>query len=210
MKGVALADLQNALNDSDAKVGESDPFRFERVLIANVTKGVDWEPGDRMTWARVLIQPINFKFGDYSVADTDNETQKVSSVELSDSRKVSAGFKLAIPGVEGPKVSFEPSREHDVKTNSEVSAQYEKLSIDITQDFLRIMRESGKESDLVGNTKVPFTAVTDSDLIYRRYPGDKASRPAALPVARQPSPARSGRGSFPRRYAARRDRRNWN
>ena len=156
LKGVALADLRDALDDSHSKVGESDPFRFDRILIANVAKGVDWEPGDRMMWARVLIQPINFKFAAYSVADTDNETQKVSSVELTDSRKVSAGFTGAIPGGEGPKISLEPSRERDVKTNSEVSAQYEKLGIDITPDFLRIMRESGKESDLVGNTEVAF------------------------------------------------------
>jgi hypothetical protein len=183
LKGVALADLRDALDDSNPKVGESDPFRFDRILIANVAKGLDWEPGDRMMWARVLIQPINFRFADYSVADTDNETQKVSSVESTDSRKVSAGFSATIPGVEGPKISLEPSRERDVKMNSEVSAQYEKLGIDITRDFLRIIRESGKESDLVGNTKVPLTAVTDPDMIYRQYPGDKdASRPPGAPI----------------------------
>jgi hypothetical protein len=153
LKGVALADLRDALDDSNSKVGESDPFRFDRILIANVAKGLDWEPGDRMMWARVLIQPINFRFADYSVADTDNETQKVSSVELTDSRKVSAGFSGAIPGVEGPKISLEPSRERNVKMNSEVSAQYEKLGFDITPDFLRIIRESGKDSDLVGNRR---------------------------------------------------------
>ena len=67
MKGDSWADLQGALDDFGVKVGERDPFRFDRVLVANVAKGVDWRPGDRMMWTRVLVQPINFTFAGYSV-----------------------------------------------------------------------------------------------------------------------------------------------
>jgi hypothetical protein len=181
LKGGAWADLQGTLNDSDAKVGERDPFRFDRTLIANVAKGVDWRPGDRMLWTRVLIQPINFKFAGYSVAETDNETQKVSSVEATASRKLSPEFSATIPGVEGPKVSLGASSERDVKMSSDITAQYEKLGIDITPDFLRIIRESERGLDAVGNTRVPLTVATDPEMIWRQYPYDKdaARRPAA-------------------------------
>jgi hypothetical protein len=50
--------------------GERDPFRFDRVLVANVAEGVCREPGDRMVWTRVLVEPINFEFAGYSVAET--------------------------------------------------------------------------------------------------------------------------------------------
>ena len=53
-----------------------------------------------------------------------------------------------------------------------MNAQYEKLGIDIMRGFLRIMREGGKESDAVGNTKVPLTAVTDPEMNWKRSPGD--------------------------------------
>jgi hypothetical protein len=105
----AWADLERALNEPEGGAGERDPFTFDRVLIANVAKGVDWMPGDRMHWTRVLVQPINFEFGGYSVPDTDNETQKVSSIEATASRKVSPGITATIPGLEGPKLSLEGS-----------------------------------------------------------------------------------------------------
>ena len=41
--------LQNALMDvEDSAPGEKDPFQFDRVLVATVAKGADWDPGDRM------------------------------------------------------------------------------------------------------------------------------------------------------------------
>jgi hypothetical protein len=173
LKGGALAVLQGALNAPDADVGERDPFTFDRVLIANVAKGTDWMPGDRMQWTRVLIQPINFKFAGYSVADTDNETQKVSSVEATASRKVSPAFSATIPGVEGPKLSLEASSERDVKASADVSAQYQKLGIDIMPSFLRIVREAEKGVDIALNTRVPLTLATDPQMIRKQTPGDK-------------------------------------
>ena len=44
-----------------ARPGENDPFQFDRVLVATVTKGAGWDPGDRMMWTRVFVQPINFE-----------------------------------------------------------------------------------------------------------------------------------------------------
>jgi hypothetical protein len=175
LKGGAWATLRGALDGSKPEAGERDPFRFDRVLIANVAKGIDWNPGDRMIWTRILVQPINFSFAGYSVARTDNQTQKMASVERTDSRKFSAELSATIPGMEGPKAGLGPSSEHTVKTNSDINAQYEKLGIDIMPSFLRIMRESETGGDAVGNTKVSLTVVTNPEMIRKRSPTDQRS-----------------------------------
>jgi hypothetical protein len=173
LKGKSWAELRNALSDSGAAgLGEKDPFQFDRVLVATVTKGASWDPGDRVMWTRVFVQPINFKFAGYTVAATDNETVKVTSVEATKSRKFSADIGLTIPGLEGPKANVGPSDENTVKTTSDIAAQYEKLGIDIMPQFLRIIRESETGGDVVGNTTVSLSVVTDALTIQKRYPSD--------------------------------------
>ena len=175
LKGNAWADLQDSLNDTGAPgAGEKDPVRFDRVVVATVTKGASWDPGDRMMWTRVFIEPINFSFAGYTVANTDNETLKVASVEATNSRKFSADIGLTIPGLEGPKAGLSPSVGRDVKTTSEINAQYERLGIDITPNFLRIIRESETGGDVAGNTTVSLTAVTDAQTIRKQFPNDDA------------------------------------
>jgi hypothetical protein len=181
-KGGAWASLRNALDQSSTRAGESDPFRFDRVLIANVAKGLHSMPGDRMIWTRVLVQPINFLFAGYTVAATENETQKIASVEKTNSRKFSADLSATVPGMQEPKASLGPSSEHTVKTSSDITAQYEKLGVDILPSFMRIMRESETGGDAIGNTKVSVTVVTDPELIRRRYPGGPVSTPPERPV----------------------------
>jgi hypothetical protein len=158
----AWFELLNALNDGrEPGVGENDPFKFDRVLVATVAKGVNWNAGDRMMWTRVFVQPINFNFAGYTVAGTENETVKVTSMEATKTRKLSADLALTVPGLEGPKASLGPSNERTVKTTSEINAQYEKLGIDIMPRFLRIIRESETGGDVVGNTMVSLSVVTD-------------------------------------------------
>ena len=158
----AWSELLNALSDgSEPGVGENDPFKFDRILVATVAKGVNWNPGDRMMWTRVFVQPINFTFAGYTVAGTENETVKVTSMEATKTRKVSADLALTVPGLEGPKASLGPSNERTIKTTSDINAQYEKLGIDIMPRFLRIIRESETGGDVVGNTMVSLSVVTD-------------------------------------------------
>lgn len=177
MGGKSWTELRGALSDSGAAApGENDPFRFDRLLVATVAKGASWEPGDRMMWTRVFVQPINFSFAGYTVAGTDNEISKVTSIEATNSRKFSADIGLTIPGLEGPKASAGPSSEHSVKTTSDITAQYEKLGIDIMPGFLRIIRESETGGDAVGNTMVSLSVVTDALTIQKRFPKDKSPR----------------------------------
>ena len=89
-----------------------------------------------MMWTRVFIQPINFSFAGYTVADTDNVTVKVTSMEATKTQKLSADLGLTVPGLdEGPKMSVSPSNERTIKTTSDISAHYEKLGIDIPTQF---------------------------------------------------------------------------
>jgi hypothetical protein len=158
----AWSELLNALKDgSEPRAGENDPFKFDRIVVATVAKGVNWNPGDRMMWTRLFVQPINFTFAGYTVAGTENETVKVTSMEATKTRKLSADLALTVPGLEGPKASLGPSNERTVKTTSEINAQYEKLGIDIMPRFLRIIRESETGGDVVGNTMVSLSVVTD-------------------------------------------------
>jgi hypothetical protein len=172
------AKLREALMDSDdVSTGEKDPFQFERILVATVSKGADWDPGDRMVWTRVFVQPINFSFAGYTVAATENETVKVTSVEAASTRKLAADLDVSVPGLEGVKASLNPTDERTVKTTSDVTAQYEKLGIDIMRDFLRIVRESEKGGDAVGNTKVALSIVTDPSTIRKKTPRDVGKKP---------------------------------
>ncbi len=171
------AELQQALSDASAAANQ-DPFEFDRVLVATVTKGTDWDLGDRMIWTRVFVQPINFEFAGYTVAATDNATEKVASVESTRGGKISADLALTVPGLEGPKADLAPSADHTVKTTSDVTTQYERLGVDITPGFLRIIRESEAGGDVLGNSTLSLSIVTDPATIRKNYPDDP-SRPAA-------------------------------
>jgi hypothetical protein len=165
-------DLRKTLiNNTDADEGARDPYRFDRVLVSTVTRGTNWEPGDRMIWTRVFIEPINFEFAGFTVAATENETVKVTSVEASMSRKLSAEVEA---GVEGAKVTAGPSQERTVTSKTDIAAAYEKLGIDIRPEFLRIIRESERGGDVLGNTTVSLSVLTDPEKINRRYPGEKS------------------------------------
>ncbi len=175
-------DLRQALVDpGEAAPGDRDPFVFDRTLVATVSKGVDWEPGDRMVWSRVLIQPINFLFAGYTVAATENETIKVTSIEATRSRKFSADLGLGLADTGGPKASIGPTDEHVIKSDADIKTQFEKLGIDITPGFLRIIRESEKGGDVRGNTLVSLSVETDPVRILKRVPAEQIVREQKRP-----------------------------
>jgi hypothetical protein len=172
----AWKQLSDALDDTSLE--ERDPFEFSRVLVATVTKGTSWDPGDRMMWTRVFVQPINFNFAGYTVAATENATVKVSSVEATKTRKISTDIGLTLPSAEeGPKASVEPSSERSVKTTSDINVQYEKLGIDIVPHFLRIVRESETGGDVVGNTLLSLALKTDPSIILTKESGETHFKP---------------------------------
>jgi hypothetical protein len=133
-----------------------------------------------MIWTRVFVQPINFEFAGYTVAATDNATEKVASVESTRGGKISADLALTVPGLEGPKADLAPSADHTVKTTSDVTTQYERLGVDITPGFLRIIRESEAGGDVLGNATLSLSMVTDLATIMKTAP--RETPPSAQPT----------------------------
>lgn len=88
-KDEAWLRLSRSLAGATADVPRKDPYRAERVLIATVAKGLDDEPGNRLLWTRIFIQPINFRFAGYTVAATDNRTVRIATIEDTANAKLS-------------------------------------------------------------------------------------------------------------------------
>lgn len=157
-----------------------DPYRFDRVLVASVIKGIDSLPGDRLVWTRILIQPINFRFVGYSVAETINQSIKVAAVEETNGRKLSAS--LGVAAETGPKIEANTGAdlEKSIQSNADINQQYEELSIDITPQFLRVYRESERGGDVAGNTLITLSAVTDPETIRGETIGASEERNLVL------------------------------
>ena len=165
------SELQTAMSDASELSGEKNPFQFERILVATVTKGMDWLSGDRMLWTRVFISPINFSFAGYTAAATEDTVLKITSVEATNTKKSSAAIDLPILGLQGSKAEIGSGNENTVKSTSDITTQYEKLGIDITRNFLRIIREGGTNEDAIGNTIVSLSVTTDTTTIYTEPTG---------------------------------------
>ena len=118
----------------------------------------------------VLIQPINFLFAGYTVAATENEMVRVTSIETTRTKKFSAELGLTFSGLGGPKASLGPSDERTLKSAEDINAQFEKLGIDIMPNFLRVIRESETGGDVRGNTLVSLSVVTDPSTILNQVP----------------------------------------
>ena len=176
-KTESWSDIQRAFMGNDNEINLPDPFQFNRVLISTITKGATWEPGDRMVWTRVFVQPINFTFKDYFVAATENETIKIANVEDSQVRNLSVHLGSASstgtsPKIEGQVPDIAANSERSIKTIEDINTQYEKLGIDIMPEFLRIVREGERGSDVVGNTTLSISIVTDPATIRKLTPHD--------------------------------------
>ena len=116
----AWGDSRSSYADSAASINK-DPFHFDRILVATVTKGTASRPGDRMMWTRTFVQPINFRFDGYSVAATDNAVTKITSVEATSSRKPSA-IDITVPGLKLPAATIDPGEERAVKSSTDITA----------------------------------------------------------------------------------------
>ena len=170
--------LSKALTGPEDGVERKDPYRADRVLIATVAEGLDAMPGDRLLWTRVFVQPINFTFAGYTVASTETRSIKVAAIEHSTNSQLSLGYGLdtILPAIN--KDAKAPSVESSNKASADINEQYESLGVDIRPQFLRIMRESATGGDVVGNTRIELSMLTDPHSILKREVSDRA--PAAV------------------------------
>ena len=192
--------LQNFITAISAQSNDArvDPYRANRVLIASVAKGLDALPGDRLVWTRIFIKPINFKFAGYSVVASDNRTIKIATVENTTENKLS--IKATPPSVGGassgvPETSSETDKSQ--KTTVDVNESYENLGVDIQPGFMRIIRESAKDGDVVGNTTVQLSMVTDPTQIWCRHLDTDVGKAQATAASQQQAASSDAKASPP-------------
>lgn len=129
--------------------------RFDRTLVATVTKGLNAKPGDRLMWTSIHIEPKNFEFDGYTILATDNEVLNILDLESETNSSVQA--EISAPTK--PSAGITANYGNKYTTSANVTEQYVKNSVDIVPNFLRIYRESARNLDVAGNTLINFTAV---------------------------------------------------
>jgi len=84
---------------ADDPAGQAVSDRVRRVLVATLSRpSQEYHPGDRILRAVVYVRPLDFTFGDYTVAQTDLRTIDVSTVNRSTTRSGQLSLTAAPPG----------------------------------------------------------------------------------------------------------------
>lgn len=142
--------------------GQAVSDRVRRVLVATLSRpSQEYHPGDRILRAVVYVRPLDFTFGDYTVAQTDRRTIDVSTVSRSTTRSGQLSLTAAPPGspVGG---SAQAGLQQQVGTTMALREPQEELTIDITPTCLTIGREGGYGTDLTGNARIDLTTLADA------------------------------------------------
>ena len=154
----------NSVGVTSSLTPKSEPNRFERILVATVTKGLDNRPGDRLMWTWTLIKPVNFSFAGYTILATDTGTLDIEHIEHVTSTSLQGTVSGTIPaGGATVNPSVTGSVSNQATSSAEINQQFVKASVDIEPSFLRIYRESERNLDVAGNTLMSLAVVTDPD-----------------------------------------------
>ncbi len=138
--------------------------KLRRTMVISVSKGLDAKTGDRLSWARVEIRPIDdsFTFSGYTIAATENETIDIANVKRTQS--FSLGAKLT-PTLSSSVIGTGEIGS-ELKSQKEVIAAikqtYTKLDVGIQPGLLRVTREGERNMDVNGNTVIKLTLQTQS------------------------------------------------
>lgn len=151
---------------------------YRRTLVANVTKGWDAVPGERLIWTWIRIKPLNFAFEGYSVIATDNQLLNIEQITNSTAGSLSANLgrtgsntettntsgspvSSVLSDVAGSSAGVSGTLSNTYTTTAAINQQYMKLGADIVPDELRIYRESERNLDVAGNTLIALTVKLD-------------------------------------------------
>ena len=151
---------------------------YKRTLVANVTKGWNAVPGERLVWTWIDVQPVNFVFDGYTVVATD--TQLLNIEQITNATTASANASLGKTGSEttatttagspiskvltnvaGSTAGVSGTLSNTYTTTAAINQQYVKLGADIVPGELRIFRESERNLDVAGNTLIALTLKLD-------------------------------------------------
>lgn len=151
---------------------------YKRTLVANVTKGWDAVPGERLVWTWIDVRPLNFLFDGYTVVATDNQLLNIEQItnatttsanaslgksgsETAQATTVGSPLSKVLTDVAGSTAGVGGSLSNTYTTTAAINQQYVKLGADILPDELRIFRESERNLDVAGNTLIALTLRLD-------------------------------------------------
>jgi hypothetical protein len=183
--------LAGALEGGDDTAPGGDRTKLQRSIVINVAKGFGALPGDRLMSTVVLVRPLDgaFRFVGYKIAATDTKVQNIAHIDDKFETTGTAGFTPGSGGLQVANVSGTVAKTSEA--TADIGQQYENLGIDITQDGLKVTRESERGLDVVGNTIVAVTlAPPVGALSAQAYLG---SSPKMFDAAK---PLRAAKGSL--------------
>ncbi|MFW2851476.1 hypothetical protein ACM61V_06065 [Sphingomonas sp. TX0543] len=151
---------------------------FKRTLVANVTKGWNARPGDRLVWTWVYVKPLNFAFEGYTIVATDNQVLNIENVTNATTASLTGQLGRTTSGTTGSTTTAPPvvstlsnvlggsagvsgSVGNTYTTTAAINQQYVKLGADIVPGELRIYRESERNLDVAGNTLIALSLRMD-------------------------------------------------
>jgi hypothetical protein len=159
--GVDAAALKKSLAGTlEPKIPQTvdDRTGIDRTLVISITKPIDAPLGDRLVRTIVTISPqLGYEFSGYTIAKTEFVTLDVAHLE--DESERSLGVTLAPPIKGFGDNSVEGKLSSKSTTSADISAQYEKLGIDIQPGQLTVVRDSERGLDVQGNTLIDLTLV---------------------------------------------------
>jgi hypothetical protein len=182
--GKKVADVRSAIStplSSPSAPGEGAAAiegRYDRTLVASVTKGLSARPGDRLVWTWIDIRPKNFTFTGYTVIATDNETLNIEQIQHQTNASLTGSASQTAGGgtttsqtLNGTTAGTSASLASALgltgtlssqdQTSAAVNQQYMKLGADIVPNELRIYRESERNLDAAGNTLISLSVQVD-------------------------------------------------
>lgn len=147
---------------------------YKRTLVANVTKGWNAVPGERLVWTWIHIVPLNFEFDGYTVVATDNQVLNISQITNATTASANASLgksgsdtsatttagspvSTVLTDVAGSTAGVGGTLSNTYTTTASINQQYVKLGADILPGELRIFRESERNLDVAGNTLIALT-----------------------------------------------------
>jgi hypothetical protein len=169
--------------DGPAPSAFSTIDREKRLLILTLTRPTTFAPGDRVMRAVVRVQPVNFTFGGYTVAQTDRQTVDITTLTRTSSTTGTLSVSAPSNAPVGGSASLEGKRE--IGTTTKLSEAPEKFTVDMVPSCMRVVQEGAHSVDITGNIRIALSLLTEARPVPEECnidSGDKLTLPTSTPM----------------------------
>ena len=133
------------------KIGDTDQTRLSRTMVIAVGKQ-GYQAGHRLVVADVVIVPIGFAFGDFTLAASKYETIDLENVSVQSTTTAKIDVAPKFGSVEATDASL--TQEEKAGTSYTNRARIEALTPDFRPDRIEIYQQSGPNEDLTGTVLI--------------------------------------------------------